>query len=129
MGIAYGSIKTIAELKAAKITDTVKNRGKQPGSYTIIFDEGYKYHGKGPLYRMFDSAIQQSVNHVTFVKSMQWTPSVSDRESFKDEYRRMQTDATFNIKTQRSYDQGYQNPINFNIRQSYGYGYILQDGF
>lgn len=123
MGIAYGNVMTVAELKAAATSTAVRSRGNQTGSYTITFEGNYKYHGKGPLSRMMVSAIQQSVNHKSTVQSMHWLPSVSDREAFKAEYRRMQTDATV------LFPQGYQNPINFNIRQSPGYLYILQDGY
>lgn len=41
----------------------------------------------------------------------------------------MQTDATYNLETNRNYDEGYQNPVNYNIRQSPGKEYIKQDGF
>lgn len=114
----------IWQLKAAISSPAVKSRGNQTGSYTITFEGGYKYHGKGPLSRMLISAIQQSVNHTTTVQSMQWMPSISDREAFKAEYRRMQTDQII-----PDYPQGYRNPINYNIRQSPGYLYIQQDGY
>ncbi len=52
-----------------------------------------------------------------------WIPSIIDREAFKAEYRRIQTDATLR------FPQGYMNPINYNIIQSPGYLYTLQDGF
>jgi RHS repeat-associated protein len=112
------------EVKAEAKSYPVRERMGQVGSYTIFFDKGYKYHGKGPIDRMFTSALLQMTYHRTTVKAFEWTPSLSDREAFKAEYRRMQTD-----KVLPDYPQGYQNPINFNIRQSPGYLYILQDGY
>lgn len=73
---------------------------------------------------LLKGCILKMTMHQITVKSFDWTPAVSNREAFKDEYRRMQTD-----KVLPYYPQGYLNPINYNIRQSPGYIYTLQDGF
>ena len=92
------------------------------GSYTITFDDGHKYHGKGPISRMAESALIHSTedNPVT---NLDWTAAATSRQAFKDEHTRMQTD-----KVDRVYPQGVENPINYNIRQSPGYEYKKQDG-
>lgn len=125
-GKAYGlsgGTFTISDIRLEARTIPVQERMGQPGSYTILFSNDQKYHGKGPIDRMFTSAIYQMGIHQTTVKSFNWSPSATDREAFKAEYRRMQTDVT------RQYPQGYRNPINYNIRQSPGYIYTLQDGY
>jgi hypothetical protein len=48
--------------------------------------------------------LKMTLNHTT-LKSFEWLPSVANREAFKDEYRRMQTDAN-QIFTER-----YQNQL------------------
>lgn len=118
----YTSTKPLT-LTDVKAEYKVREKNTQTGSYTILFGNGQKYHGKGSLERMFTSAILQMIRYSVTVKSFDWAPSVTNREAFKDEYRRMQTDKT-NI-----YPQGYKNPINYNILQSPGYKYMLQDGF
>ncbi|WP_300691573.1 hypothetical protein [Chryseobacterium sp.] len=70
----------------------VRERDTRTGSYTIIFGNDHKYHGKGSIERMFTSAILKMTFSQTTVKSFDWTPAVSNREAFKEEYRRMQTD-------------------------------------
>jgi RHS repeat-associated protein len=102
----------------------VRERDTRPGSYTIIFGNDHKYHGKGSLERMFTSAILKMTQNRTTVKSFDWTPSLSHREAFKAEYRRMQTD-----KRLPDIPQGYRNPINYNRIQSPGYKYQLEDGY
>jgi RHS repeat-associated protein len=123
VGIAYNNIKTLADIKDAVSSPAVKSRGNQIGSYTIIFNNNKKYHGKGPLPRMMLSAAQHSIANKVMVQSMQWTPSATDRQAFKDEYRRMQTDAN------EDFEEGYRNPINFNKIQSPGKLYMQQDGY
>ncbi|UIR57826.1 DUF6443 domain-containing protein [Sphingobacterium sp. SRCM116780] len=112
---------TITEVKAEY---KVREKNQGDGSYTIIFGNNHKYHGKGPLERMFTSAILQMTRYQTTVKSFDWTPSPTAREAFKSEYRRMQTDKVINL-----YDEGYKNPINYNMIQSPGKNYQSQDGY
>lgn len=97
------------------------------GSYTIYFKNGHKYHGKGTLSRMYTSAAEKMFLYGyegAFPIKYDWTPSITEREAFKAEYRRMQTDRIPGL-----YPQGYANPINYNKIQSPGYKYYLQDGF
>lgn len=112
---------TLTEVKAEY---KVRERDTRPGSYTIIFGNDHKYHGKGSIERMFTSAILKMTTANTTVKYFDWTPSVSHREAFKAEYRRMQTD-----RVRRRYEEGYMNPINYNLIQSPGKKYIQQDGY
>ena len=103
-----------------------RKNDKTNGSYTIEFEnakgEENRYHGKGSVKRMLVSTAFQSLVHWTKPKSLDWTPAPNEREAFKDEYMRMQTDAT------KEYPEGYRNPINFNIKQSPGKKYCVQDG-
>lgn len=100
------------------------------GSYTITWAGGTKYHGKGNMTRMLRSTLirtaQLSVMGVTnpIITTLDWSPSPTEREAFKGEYQRMQTDVVPGL-----YMEGYRNPINLNIRQSPGKAYFLQDGF
>jgi len=104
-------------------TDTDRDDQKSPsGSYTIYYEGGYKYHGKGNYKRALKSAGEKSWEYGKKVLNIDWTPSSSDREGFKDEYRRMQTDSN------PDYEEGYQNPINYNKIQSPGKRYCLEDG-
>lgn len=112
---------TLTDVKAEY---KVREKNNYNGSYTIVFSNGKKYHGKGTLERMFTSAILKMTMYQVKLKSFDWTPSPTDREAFKAEYRRMQTD-----KVPRLYEEGYRNPINYNFRQSPGKKYTIQDGF
>ena len=56
--------------------------------------------------------------------SFDWRPAPSNRDAFKQEYYRMQTD-----KIPNQYEEGYRNPINYNIIQSPGKKYVEQDGY
>lgn len=125
-------VGTISIVEAGLLAKTYRfqDRDKQNGSYTIIFSNGQKYHGKGTAIRMTVSAIEKMAIYkdehgksIT-VKSFDWTPATTERDAFKQEYRRMQTDRNLPI-----YPEGYMNPINYNIIQSPGKLYIEQDGF
>ena len=102
------------------------------GSYTITWAGGTKYHGKGGMKRMIESVIYRTLElhkmgvplKDQMILKMDWSPSPNEREAFKAEYRRMQSDAV-----PIRYDEGYKNPINLNQRQSPGKLYIIQDGF
>ncbi len=105
-----------------------ESRENHPGSYTIEFNNGKRYHGKGSIKRATKSAVikmlRYSINHnePVLVVFMSWGPSISERQAHKDEHTRMQTDKT------TAYPQGYKNPVNYNERNSWGYLYKLQDG-
>lgn len=117
---------------AIKNNETTKNNREKVGSYTIFWKGGTKYHGKGPMNRMLESAAERTIelhglgvlSENAVISGMDWSPSVTDREAFKAEYRRMQTDAVPVI-----IPEGYQNPINLNRIQSPGKGYIMMDGY
>jgi hypothetical protein len=132
--IATGAAMEVAErasqAKAKPISGTdinaipkVQRENKTTGSYTIHFGSGHKYHGKGSISRMLVSAAFQSAMHTTKPTSFDWTPTANDREAFKNEYKRMQTDAVPGL-----YPEGVSNPINYNILQSPGKAYCTQDG-
>ncbi|MFG6490597.1 RHS repeat domain-containing protein, partial [Roseateles sp. BYS78W] len=84
------------------------------GSYTITFNNGMKYHGKGPESRMEKSAALKSEKNGG-VKDKEWKPSENDREAFKDEHKRIEADG------------GVQNPNNLNQINSPGKKYCAQD--
>ncbi|UFH33307.1 hypothetical protein LNP04_06200 [Chryseobacterium sp. C-71] len=115
---------SLSDVKSEAKSFPIRERMGQPGSYTITFEGGYKYHGKGPINRMFDSAVYRIGQHQRLATSFEWTPSISERESHKDEYKRMQRD-----KVLPQYPEGYMNPINYNVIQSWGYLYMKQDGY
>ena len=112
------------DIKALRRSEQfTKNRGV-PGSYTITFSNDRKYHGQGDPFRMAMSAFDKMARFQVMTKSFDWSPSISRREGYKAEYRRMQTDAVLPF-----YPEGWRNPINYNERNSPGKKYILQDGF
>ncbi|MBC8062416.1 MAG: hypothetical protein H7Y18_17360 [Clostridiaceae bacterium] len=88
----------------------------ETGFYTIEFESGMKYHCKVPKGRMEQSAVEKSTKYNDPVKSKDWTPAQNDREAFKDEYNRMQTDPA-----------GYKDSKNYNKRQSPGKKYYEQE--
>ena len=73
---------------AAKEGSKIVNSSKY-GSYTITFESGMRYHGKGPQSRMEQSARLQSKRNTDKVVSKDWTPSASEADAFMDEARRM----------------------------------------
>jgi RHS repeat-associated protein len=112
------------DIKEIAAETSVKRRGKATGSYTIRFENGQKYHGKGPIGRMLTSSMEKMAKYGTTVVFLDWTPAPSNREAFKQEYRRMQTD-----RAMPSYPEGYMNPINYNLMQSPGKKYVQEDGY
>ena len=79
----------VAKAKAKELTKEQTDK-KSTGSYTITFESGKTYSGKGPLRRAVQSAIRESVIHDTEPMSINWTPAISSREAFKHEYIRIQ---------------------------------------
>lgn len=69
-----------------------KNSSKKTGSYTIIFSNGKKYHGKGPKSRMRQSAKEKSEKNKVDVVSMDWKEADNDIDAFIDEHNRIHTD-------------------------------------
>ncbi|MGC4040310.1 MAG: DUF6443 domain-containing protein [Flavobacterium sp.] len=120
--IHFGTFSIENVKSQAKSTEATAKKGKD-GSYTITFSDHRTYHGKGPINRMFVSALVRMKFYDKEIIRLDWTPAISSREAFKQEYRRMQTEAT------KIYPEGYRNPINQNIIQSPGKKFIEQDGF
>lgn len=112
------------DIKALRTSEQFSKNKGVPESYTITFSNGRKYHGQGDPYRMTISAFDKMARFKVMTKSFDWSPSISRREGYKAEYRRMQTDALFPL-----YLEGWRNPINYNERNSPSRNYILQDGF
>ncbi|MFO1262195.1 MAG: Hint domain-containing protein [Rhodoferax sp.] len=81
------------------------------GSYTCTFKSGKKYHGKGDRKRAQKSADDHAREYGDPVVDIDWTTAANDRESFKDEYNRMQRDG------------GHKSPTNYNKRNSPGRRY------
>jgi RHS repeat-associated protein len=67
---------------------------KHPGSYTIKFKNGKRYHGKGSFSRALQSAKQIAKDHETSfeIYNIDWTPSTSNEQSFRDEAKRLEAD-------------------------------------
>jgi RHS repeat-associated protein len=100
--------------------DVAKSEKKVTGSYTVTFESGKKYHGKGPESRMNKSAADKAKVNIDPVKSKDFTSAKNDREAFKQESRRMDTDRVGNTP-------GHKNPNNYNKRASPGDKYRKQD--
>jgi hypothetical protein len=119
------AIQTLKQLKNK--SDKTKEKNKY-GSYTITYQNGKKYHGKGKISRMFLSAIEHTYKNddgtINYPILLDWDSSKNERQSYKDEHTRMQTDVDLN----NNITQGYNNPINYNQRNSPGYKYKVQDG-
>jgi len=62
------------------------------GSYTVTFDSGKRYHGKGQEGRANDSAKRVSGEHSDTAKKVEWKPAANDKEGFKAEARRIRGD-------------------------------------
>lgn len=79
------------------------------GSYTCHFKSGNKYHGKGDWNRAKKSAREKADKYKDELLFIDWTPANNDRDSFKDEHKRMMTDR-----------DGHKSPNNYNRRASPG---------
>jgi len=113
---SQSSSNSSTNTNAQKNPKTQKADPGPPGSYTITFKSGKKYHGKGPLSRAKQSAKQWADAKEDPAVSIDWTPSPDQRQAFKDEDTRLQKDG------------GHENPDNYNRRGSPGEKYKLQDG-
>ncbi len=91
------------------------NTNKNVGSYTISFESGKKYHGKGPIRRAESSATRIGMQNTDMPIAIDWVPSANDREAFKDEYKRLAKDG------------GPDEFKNYNKIQSPGRKYFYQD--
>lgn len=82
------------------------------GSYTCTFKSGKRYHGKGDWDRANESGNYHADKNNDPLVDVDWTPAKNDRDSFKDEHRRMMTDPG-----------GHRSPDNYNRRASPGKKY------
>ena len=94
---------------------------KETGSYTNTHKSGKKYHGKGDEKRAEKSGKEKAEKNNDPVEDTDWTPSKNNREAFKDESKRMDTDKVGDTP-------GHKNPNNYNQRRSPGDKYRKQDG-
>jgi len=113
--LSYGMFAEEASVDA-DVSDSSANEGKY-GSYTNKHASGKSYHGKGPKSRADESAKEKEKKYVDPLVDQDWTPSESDREAYKDEYRRLEADG------------GPKSESNYNQRQSPGKRYIEEDGY
>jgi hypothetical protein len=88
---------------------------QETGSYTITFKNGKKYHGKGSKARA-DASAKRLAKDNGGVEDIDWSPSGSTRDAFKEEDSRMQTDKG-----------GHSSSKNVNQRASPGRKYKVQD--
>jgi len=93
-----------------------KETKAQTGSYTNTHESGKKYHGKGSEERAAKSAKRVGDENDDPVVHTDWTPAGNDRQAFKDEDSRMNTD-----------ERGHNSKNNYNKRASPGAKYNEQD--
>ena len=108
-----------SEVKAVE-TAVVKaeaKAAKDVGSYTVTFESGMKYHGKGTEARAAQSGVEKAEKYSDKVVSTDFKAAKNDREAFKDESRRLNADLG-----------GAKNANNYNKIDSPGTKYIKQDG-
>ncbi|NJS37301.1 MAG: hypothetical protein HC765_14315 [Brachymonas sp.] len=74
-----------------------------------------KYHGKGDWKRAMDSAKEKMKDFGLNLDFIDWTPAKNDKDSFKDEHRRMQSDESSPGK-----GDGHKSSNNLNKRASPG---------
>ncbi|MCT2561806.1 DUF6443 domain-containing protein [Chryseobacterium herbae] len=99
-----------------------KKEKEQTGSYTNNHKSGKKYHGKGGEKRAGESAKEKAAKHDDPHESTDWTPAENDREAFKQESERMETDADKDKGT-----PGHKSENNYNKRRSPGDKYREED--
>ena len=78
-----------AKAKAKELAQDYTDR-KSTGSYTITFESGKTYSGKGGVNRAIESAAYRSWDNNTMPVSIDWTPATSHADAFEDEYIRIQ---------------------------------------
>ena len=66
--------------------------GDSFGSYSIEFESGKKYHGKGPYRRMIESIKEKLNKFNDKAIKWDWTPASSEEEAFIDEFFRIIND-------------------------------------
>lgn len=103
--------------KAGDAAKGASEASKKAGHYTIVFDNGKSYHGKGSEDRMKQSIREKENEYGCKASSCDWKQASNDREAFKDEARRIRGD-----------EGGVKNDNNYNKRNSPGEKYLKQDG-
>ena len=86
------------------------------GSYTIYFESGRTYSGKGPITRARTSAKEKELAHGDTVVEIEFMPATSHRQAFKDEHLRIIENG------------GPKANSNYNVINSPGKKYWIQDG-
>ena len=81
----YNAAKTKANELTKEYTDK-----KSTGSYTITFESGKTYSGKGGIKRAVESAAYRSWDNHTMPISIDWTSALTNSDAFEDEYIRIQ---------------------------------------
>ncbi|WP_205945940.1 RHS repeat-associated core domain-containing protein, partial [Pedobacter hiemivivus] len=116
-GIIVGGAATAGIMWLAdKMTSNNSESSEPTGSYTNKHESGKKYHGKGGEKRAAESGKQKADKKGDPLVSTDWTPAANDREAFKDEDSRMNTD-----------EGGHKSGDNYNQRASPGAKYKKQD--
>jgi hypothetical protein len=102
---------------AADSANKKKPQPQQTGSYTVTYENGMKYHGKGSLQRAKQSAKEHATEDNPVAENgIDWTPADSKRQAFKDEDDRMNTD-----------EGGNKSDANYNKNKSPGAKYNEED--
>ncbi|WP_185249136.1 DUF6443 domain-containing protein [Chryseobacterium bernardetii] len=95
---------------------------KETGSYTNRHKSGKKYHGKGDKERAAKSGKDKAKEYDDPLESTEWTKAENDREAFKQESERMETDAD-----KEKGKEGHESENNYNKRRSPGDRYRRED--
>jgi RHS repeat-associated protein len=121
--MAVGALETAigGNITSNAMSNLKSGSSTETGSYTNTHESGQKYHGKGNESRMNKSANDKAKKNNDPVKSKDYTKAKNDREAFKQESKRLETDKVGNTP-------GHKNPNNYNKRASPGDKYRKQDG-
>ena len=112
-----------AKSKAKELTKEQTDK-KSTGSYTITFESGKTYSGKGGIKRAIESAAYRSWANNTMPTAIDWTPSPTSTDAFEDEYVRIQDHG--GPKSRHIFDK---NHPNYNKIQSPGETiYLMRHG-
>ncbi len=70
----------------------LSTNGSGSGSYTVTFESGKRYHGKGREGRANESAKRVSGEQSDPARTVEWKPAANDAAAFKAEARRIRAD-------------------------------------
>ncbi|RED45636.1 RHS repeat-associated core domain-containing protein [Seonamhaeicola aphaedonensis] len=110
--IEHGFKKVLrSQVKEQFVEKYGKEQLKEMGSYTVVFKDGTKYHGKGNFEEAISASARKSKNAEDTITNFDWTPSSknTNADGFVDEAKRLNNDPG-----------GYKNPNNRNLRDSPG---------